>query len=197
LFEYDARIAEEPIKARYVSDLVRDPYLVFLEKWWVGLQAVLFLFLYLAGECGGPHLGMSWAVYGVFVRSAVLQQMSWLVNTASHRWGYKNADTKDESVNCWWVALLALGEGWHNNHHASPRSASFGWFWYEWDSGFLAIRLLQALHLAWDVLLPDHSNRSRIAFPQTRFPPVQPPCFARTITVLNDKKPRGIPFAPW
>jgi stearoyl-CoA desaturase (delta-9 desaturase) len=155
LFEYDARIADSSVKARYVRDLIPDPYLVFLEHGWVGLQALLFLALYVTGECTGQNLGLSWAVYGVFVRSAALQQMSWLVNTASHLWGYRNADTPDRSVNCWWVALLALGEGWHNNHHACPRSATFGWRWYEWDGGFQTIRLLQVLKLAWDVVLPQ------------------------------------------
>jgi stearoyl-CoA desaturase (delta-9 desaturase) len=197
LFEYDGRIADESIKARYVPDLMRDPYLVFLETWWVGLQALLFGLLYMTGELTEPHLGLSWAVYGIFVRSAVLQQMSWLVNTASHKWGYKNAETRDRSVNCWWMALLALGEGWHNNHHACPRAARFGWRWYEWDSGFLVIRLLQALHLVWDVRLPDHRNRSHDDGPQTRIPSVQSRWLGRTAQASNAKKPNGIPFAPW
>jgi stearoyl-CoA desaturase (delta-9 desaturase) len=96
LFEYDERIADESIKMRYVRDLYRDPFMVFLEHRWVSLQVLLFLLLYVSGELFGPYLGLSWAVYGVFVRSAVLQQMSWLVNTASHKWGYKNFDTRDE-----------------------------------------------------------------------------------------------------
>jgi stearoyl-CoA desaturase (delta-9 desaturase) len=58
-------------------------------------------------------------------------------------------------VNCWWLTLPALGEGWHNNHHAFPNSARFGLRWYELDLGFVAIRLLQAMHLAWDVVVPN------------------------------------------
>jgi fatty-acid desaturase len=76
------------------------------------------------------------------------------VNSVSHKWGYRTFETADQSVNCWWLTLPALGEGWHNNHHAFPKSARFGLRWYELDLGFAAIRLLQALHLAWDVVVP-------------------------------------------
>jgi len=120
---------------------------------------------WLVGKFLGPNLGLSWAVYGVFVRVAVLQQIAWLVNSASHTWGYKTFATKDLSVNCWWLTLPALGEGWHNNHHAFPTSARFGLRWYELDLGFGAIRLLQALHLAWDVAVPGRevANADRLA----------------------------------
>ncbi len=71
--------------------------------------------------------------------------------------------TRDRSANCWWLALPALGEGWHNNHHAFPRSARFGLRWYEVDPGFLFIRLLQMAHLAWDVVVPVDGNGRQAA----------------------------------
>jgi stearoyl-CoA desaturase (delta-9 desaturase) len=154
IFAYDPRVAVWPLKRRYVKDLCADPYLIFLEDWSLGLQALLFLGLFAAGEVLGQGAGLSWAVYGVCVRAAVLQQVAWLVNSASHTWGARRFATRDRSRNCWWLALLALGEGWHNNHHAFPRSARFGLRWYELDLGFLAIRLLKALRLAWDVAVP-------------------------------------------
>jgi stearoyl-CoA desaturase (delta-9 desaturase) len=129
--------------------------LTFLESWSIGLQVFLFIVLYVVGECVGPNLGLSWAVYGVFVRVAALQQIAWLVNSVSHKWGYRTFETPDQSVNCWWLTLPALGEGWHNNHHAFPSSAKFGMRWYELDLGFAVIRLLQFLHLAWDVVTPN------------------------------------------
>jgi fatty-acid desaturase len=104
---------------------------------------------------------LSWAVYGVFVRATALQQMAWIVNSVSHTWGYRTYATRDQSVNCWWLTLPSLGEGWHNNHHAFPTSASFGLRWYELDLGFVAIRLLQTLHLAWDVVLADEKVADR------------------------------------
>jgi stearoyl-CoA desaturase (delta-9 desaturase) len=168
IFRYDARIADRRLKERYVRDLGRDAYLTFLEDWSIALQALLFLVLYGAGEVVGPGAGLSWAVYGVFVRVAAIQQIAWVVNGASHRWGYRNFATRDGSVNCWWLTFPALGEGWHNNHHACPRSASFGVRWYEFDVGFAAIRLLRALGLAWDVAVPrrELDNGDRLsAFP--------------------------------
>jgi stearoyl-CoA desaturase (delta-9 desaturase) len=163
LFRYDARVADEGLKARFTRDLRKDPYMKALEDWSIGLQALLFLFLYLLGTFVGPDLGLSWAIYGVFVRAAVLQQIAWLVNSVSHTWGYQTFATRDQSVNCWWLTLPALGEGWHNNHHAFPNSAKFGLRWYEVDLGFVAIRLLQAMHLAWDVKVPNEQVADRLA----------------------------------
>jgi fatty-acid desaturase len=154
LFRYDPRVADGSLKARYVKDLCKDPYMTFLEDWSIGLQVLLFVVLYLVGEFVGHNLGLSWAVYGVFVRVAALQQIAWLVNSVSHKWGYRTFATRDQSVNCWWLAYPALGEAWHNNHHAFPKSARFGLRWYELDLGFVAIRLLQSLYLAWDVIAP-------------------------------------------
>jgi fatty-acid desaturase len=163
LFYFDARVADEGLKARYVKDLCKDPYMKFLEDWSIGLQALLFFALYVVGDFVGPDLGLSWAVYGVFVRAAVLQQIAWLINSASHTWGYRTYATRDQSVNCWWLTLPSLGEGWHNNHHAFPTSARFGLRWYELDLGFVAIRVLQALRLAWDVVVPDAEVADRPA----------------------------------
>jgi len=130
LFAYDPRVAVGSRKRRYVSDLCADAYMNFLEDWSLGLQAGLFIALYGAGEVLGPQAGLSWAVYGVSLRAAVLQQIAWLVNSAAHTWGSRRFATRDRSVNCWWLALPALGEGWHNNHHAFPRSRRFGMRWY-------------------------------------------------------------------
>jgi stearoyl-CoA desaturase (delta-9 desaturase) len=67
------------------------------------------------------------------------------VNSACHQFGYRNVESSDRSTNCWWVALLTFGEGWHNNHHASQASARFGWQWWEVDLIWLTIRGLEKL----------------------------------------------------
>ena len=154
LFSCDDRVADERLKMRYVKDLCSDPFMMFLENWTLAFQAFLFVTLYAIGECFSPDLGFSWAIYGTCVRIATLQQSSWLVNSVTHTWGYRNHQTRDQSTNSWLVAFMSLGEGWHNNHHAYPRSARFGFGWYEFDAGFLAIRLLQSLRLAWNVVFP-------------------------------------------
>lgn len=70
------------------------------------------------------------------------------VSCPKHLWGRRRFETKDNSRNSWWVALLTSGEGWHNNHHAYPTSARHGLAWYEVDFNWWGIRVLQLLRLA-------------------------------------------------
>ena len=74
--------------------------------------------------------------------------------SGAHVWGSRRFDTRDDSRNSWWVALLTFGEGWHNNHHAFPTSARHGLTWYELDPNWIGIRTLQTVGLAWDVNVP-------------------------------------------
>src|SRR5262249_46716784 len=80
--------------------------------------------------------------------------VTFLVNSVSHRWGYRNYPSPDNSRNCWWVALLTFGEGWHNNHHHRPRCAAHGHRWFEIDTTYALIRLLERLGLAPQVVHP-------------------------------------------
>ena len=68
-------------------------------------------------------------------------------------WGSQRFLTGDTSTNSFWVAMLTFGEGWHNNHHASPQAAKHGLAWYEFDINWYGIRTLKALGLAWDIKL--------------------------------------------
>jgi len=79
---------------------------------------------------------------------------TWFVNSATHQFGYRSHDTDDKSTNCWWVALISYGEGWHNNHHAFPRSARHGLCWWQLDVTWLMVRGLQGLGLAKKIVLP-------------------------------------------
>jgi stearoyl-CoA desaturase (delta-9 desaturase) len=81
------------------------------------------------------------------------------VNSAAHTWGYQSYSTNDRSTNCWWVALLSFGEGWHNNHHAFPRSAAHGLRWWELDLTYLTIRTFEVLGLAKNIVVPDKTRR--------------------------------------
>jgi stearoyl-CoA desaturase (delta-9 desaturase) len=92
--------------------------------------------------------GWSWLLWGTFLRITVGLHCTWLVNSATHLWGGRRFDTKDDSRNNWWVALLTGGEGWHNNHHALPVSARHGMAWYEVDANYWGIRVLGLLGLA-------------------------------------------------
>src|SRR5262249_30697183 len=82
----------------------------------------------------------------------------------NHHVGYRNYETDDNSRNCWWVALLTFGEGWHNNHHHQPRCAAHGHRWFEVDASYLLIRALEVVGLVSEVVRPRHpdaSNRRR------------------------------------
>jgi fatty-acid desaturase len=126
---------------RYVPDLTRDRFYVWLSRYhWVP-GTIVGIGLFLLG-------GWSWLLWGLFLRTTLGLHVTWLVNSATHLWGSRRFETRDDSRNNWWVALLTGGEGWHNNHHAHPVSASHGMAWYEVDVNYWGIRLLGALGLA-------------------------------------------------
>ena len=130
--------------ARYAPDLCRDRFHVALTKWhWVP-QVVVGLALLAYG-------GVPYVLWGTFFRTTVGLHTTWLVNSATHLWGSRRFQTRDDSTNNWWVALLTFGEGWHNNHHAHPTSARHGLAWYELDLNWIGIQTLRRLGLAWDI----------------------------------------------
>ena len=120
------------------KDLRKDPFMVWLERYFWAPQVLLAAILYLLG-------GWSWVVWGIGVRTIFTYHATWLVNSASHTWGYKNFPTDDDSKNNPWVALISWGEGWHNNHHAHQRSARHGLRWYELDPTWWQLKLLERI----------------------------------------------------
>ena len=122
--------------ARYVPDLVRDPVHVALSKWHWTSNVIVGLALLAFG-------GMPYVLWGIFFRTTAGLHSTWLVNSATHKWGSRRFATRDDSTNNWWVALLTFGEGWHNNHHAYPTSARHGLAWYEVDLNWMGIRTLR------------------------------------------------------
>jgi sn-1 stearoyl-lipid 9-desaturase len=139
------------VLARYVPDLVRDPVHVWLSRWHWTTNVIVGLALLAYG-------GVPYVLWGIFLRTTVGLHATWLVNSATHKWGSRRFETRDDSTNNWWVALLTFGEGWHNNHHAHPTSARHGFAWYELDFNWIGIRTLQLLRLAWDVKRPRLSQ---------------------------------------
>ena len=151
---------------RYVRDLLRDPFYLNLEKKyrWLAVYLVHGLVITLLGAlwgyaatgtlAGTMQYAYSWLVWGVFVRTAAVLNGTWAVNSLSHVFGYRNYDTRDNSRNNWLVALFSHGEGWHNNHHASPRAARHGHRWYEFDMSWWVIFAMERVGLAKDVVRP-------------------------------------------
>ena len=87
-------------------------------------------------------------LWGTFLRVVVGLHATWFVNSATHLYGKRRFETRDDSRNNWWVAILTGGEGWHNNHHAHPVSARHGLAWYEFDINYYCIWLLSKIGLA-------------------------------------------------
>jgi stearoyl-CoA desaturase (delta-9 desaturase) len=135
--------AEHRRKLQLSRDLMSDPYYRWLDR-----------FHYLPGFAVAAVLlalgGLPLFLWGFCLRLVVLYHSTWLVNSAAHAWGYRNFDDAN-GVNNWLVALVAFGEGWHNNHHAWPASARHGMRRWEIDVSWLLIAALRRLGVARDV----------------------------------------------
>jgi sn-1 stearoyl-lipid 9-desaturase len=147
--------------ARYAPDLHADPYYRALARLALPLQFVLAAALFAAG-------GWSWVVWGVFLRLVFSYHSTWFVNSAAHMLGYRTYRTTDRSTNCWWVALLSFGEGWHNNHHAFPFSARHGLRWFEIDVTWWHVKALALCGLADRIRIPTKVMRRRLAYANIR-----------------------------
>jgi sn-1 stearoyl-lipid 9-desaturase len=155
------------IVERYAKDILRDPFYARLERnfgwfWLVVVSWSLFFFGGVIAEwirggsaIEGLQAGLSVLIWGVFVRTALVWHITWSVNSVTHLWGYRNYETDESSRNNVIIGFISNGEGWHNNHHADPRSARHGHLWWELDVTWLTIRVLMALGLAHKVVTPN------------------------------------------
>jgi stearoyl-CoA desaturase (delta-9 desaturase) len=157
LFTYDEMTDGPDAGRRFARDLTSDPVHRWIERTTAWQSLALGVALWALG-------GLSWLVWGVFVRAVFVWHITWLVNSAAHLWGYQSFDTNEGSRNNWWVALASYGEGWHNNHHAYLHSAAHGLRWWEFDCTYLTIRLLGWVRLASRIRLPQ-GNPARLPDP--------------------------------
>ncbi|MBS1831815.1 MAG: fatty acid desaturase [Acidobacteria bacterium] len=140
----DPKHNDTALLSKYAPDLCRDKFYVWLSKYhWVPLAVF--------GTLVGVFAGIDMLLWTVFLRVTLGLHATWMVNSASHMWGPKRFNTRDDSRNNWFVALITMGEGWHNNHHAHPASARHGLAWYEFDPTWLQIRLLEKLGVVTNV----------------------------------------------
>ena len=96
--------------------------------------------------------GLSALLWGGLVRIFLVHHITWSINSICHFFGRRRFDTDDHSTNVFWLALPSLGEAWHHNHHAFPRSAFHGLRWYELDPSGWLILGLERVGLAWEVV---------------------------------------------
>ncbi|MEO1235653.1 MAG: fatty acid desaturase [Planctomycetota bacterium] len=152
---------------RYARDVLADPWYMRLEKdvWRLPAAYALHAAAFFAVGFGvgwatggsamaGLRFGLSLLVWGVFVRTVAVWHITWSVNSLTHLFGYRNHATGDHSTNNWFVALLTVGEGWHNNHHHDQGSASNQHRWWELDLSYYEIKTLERLGLASHVRSP-------------------------------------------
>lgn len=144
----------------YVRDLKRDRNLRLVDRMfgvWVALGLIIPTVIggLVTGTWSGAALGLLW---GGLVRVFLVHHVTWSINSVCHLWGTRPFHGADESRNNALFGVLAFGEGWHNNHHAFPTSARHGLRWWQLDSSYWIIRVLQAMGLAWRVRVPSHAS---------------------------------------
>ncbi len=141
-----------------VPDLARYPELRWLDRYDAAVPAALAALLFGTGawlERSAPGLGVTGGqlvVWGFCISTVLLWHATFTINSLAHRFGSRRYATRDDSRNNPWLALLTLGEGWHNNHHRFPAAARQGFFWWEIDIAWYGLRALEALGIVRDLV---------------------------------------------
>jgi stearoyl-CoA desaturase (Delta-9 desaturase) len=130
-----------------VRDLARYPELVWLNELWVVPPVIL------AAACS-LLFGWSGLFIGFFASTVVTWHSTFLINSLAHVVGTVRFATGDDSKNNWWLALITLGEGWHNNHHYAMGSTRQGFYWWEIDVTYYVLKGLEKLGLVWELREP-------------------------------------------
>ncbi len=157
-------------KGSRIKDFARYPEIRFLDRFDILVPLGLGINLFLVGEWLGnsyPGLGTNgWqmVIWGFVISTVALWHGTFTINSLAHRFGTRRYATPDQSRNNFWLALLTLGEGWHNNHHQYSSSARQGFRWWEIDITYYLLRGLQLCGLIWDVRpvpswVLNHPNR--------------------------------------
>lgn len=150
LFEVSGQTEHE----RYARDLYEDRGMRFIHRTfglWVALGIAI-------PAAAGLALTGTWrgaleaALWGGPVRIFLGHHVTWSINSVCHFFGSRRFEVEDHSTNVFWLAPLSMGESWHHNHHAFPRSAQHGLRWWEIDPSAMLIALMKRLGLAWDVV---------------------------------------------
>jgi stearoyl-CoA desaturase (Delta-9 desaturase) len=127
-----------------IQDFAKYPELVWLDRWFHVPTIVLGALVYLA-------FGASGLVIGFFLSTVLTWHGTFFINSLAHVWGKRRFPSKDDSRNNFWLALITMGEGWHNNHHHYMRSARQGFYWWEVDLTYYGLLLMEKLGLVWNL----------------------------------------------
>ncbi len=147
-----------------IRDMARYRELRWLNRWHVVPGVVLAVGLWLVGSW--PAL-----VWGFFVSTTMLWHGTFTINSLSHWFGRRRYATTDNSKNSFLLALVTMGEGWHNNHHYYQRAACQGFFWWEIDATFYVLKALSWAGVVWDLHTPPKKIRDAYKKPETQAAP--------------------------
>ncbi len=140
-----------------VKELTKFPELRFLDRFDIIVPIVFAVCIFILGDLLASYIpqlhtqGWQLLVWGFVISTIALYHGTFMVNSLAHVWGKRRYATKDQSRNNLWIALITLGEGWHNNHHHYPGSASQGFYWWEIDMTYYGLKLMAATGLIWDL----------------------------------------------
>ena len=148
---FDSRWGATEVDA--IRDFTRYPELLWLNRWHLVPPVTTAVLCFAIG-------GASGLLWGFAISTVVLWHLTYAINSVAHVWGRRRYETGDDSRNNLWLALLTLGEGWHNNHHHYVSSARNGFFWWEVDVTYYALRGLEKLGLVWDLRVPPARVRA-------------------------------------
>jgi stearoyl-CoA desaturase (delta-9 desaturase) len=143
----------EDTKYDRIRDFTKYPELVWLNTYWIVPIVLYSTGLYLFG-------GWSAFYWGFVVSSVILWHGTFTVNSLAHVWGKRRYKTGDDSRNNFWIALITMGEGWHNNHHYYQVSARQGFFWWEVDASYYILKVLEKAGIVWDLRVPSEDIRN-------------------------------------
>jgi stearoyl-CoA desaturase (delta-9 desaturase) len=148
-------------KRRYCPDLASDPGMRRIHRAFPVIVYFTLAIPFAAGWIWGGSLdaGLEALLWAGFVRIFLVHHITWSINSLCHFFGAQRFETGDHSTNVFWLALPSLGEAWHHNHHAFPRSAFHGLRWYELDPSGWVILGLQKLGLVWNVVRVDSEHQ--------------------------------------
>ncbi len=133
-----------------IRDFAKYPELRWLNKHFLIPVFALSFALLAAG-------GLPAVYWGFVVSTVLLWHGTFTVNSLAHVWGNRRYDTTDDSRNNFWIALITMGEGWHNNHHHYMSSARQGFFWWEIDASYYTLKVLEKIGLVWDLRAPPEA----------------------------------------
>jgi len=137
-------------RTTYIADFAKYPELRWLDKYYLVPPFLLGATLWIFG-------GWGWFAWGFCLSTVILWHDTFTINSLSHLFGKRRYETDDTSKNNWLLALLTLGEGWHNNHHHYMASAQQGFYWWEIDITYYVLKMLSWCGIVWELRkVPAH-----------------------------------------